>query len=223
MVRLAIARNGSWAQVSRLGMPLVNELVIGLKDKDRFNSSEPRRDAQFADYVGYPTLPEIVELQFGGAGVVAPNRYPRTDLIQVFLTGIPGVNANGSTAEMMRLNTAVPPTPRDKQNAYGAALCFNPATAKTDATVNLNRPGCDPAGFPNGRRPGDDVVDVELRVAMGYLLNTTDAPSGQLPLVDGAGLNACVFDAVFPYLTSPIAGDQGLAGDLQPVGGKCGG
>jgi hypothetical protein len=214
---------GPWAQVSRLGMPLVNEVVIGLKDKDRFNSSEPRRDAQFADYVTNPTLPEIVELLFGGAGVVAPNRFPRTDLVQVFLTGIPGVNANGSTAEMMRLNTAVRPTPRNDQNWLGAAQCFNPPTATMDAVLNLTRPGCDPAGFPNGRRPGDDVVDIELRVAMGFLLNTTDAPSGQLPFVDGAGLNACVFDAAFPYLTTPLPGAPNRKGDLQPVGGQCGG
>lgn len=213
--------SGPWAQISRLGMPLVNEVVIGLKDKDLFNSSEPRRDAQFLDYVTYPTLPEIVELLFGGAGVKAPNRFPRTDLVRVFLTGIPGLNANGSTGEMMRLNTSVPPAPRDQQNAYGAALCFNPPTATTDATLNLSRPGCDPAGFPNGRRPGDDVVDIELRVAMGYLLNTTDAPSGQLPFVDGAGLNACVFDAAFPYLTTPLPGAPSRKGDLPSVGGTC--
>jgi hypothetical protein len=207
---------GRWAQVSRLGMPLVNEVVIGLKDKDRFNSSEPKGDAQFADYVTNPTLPEVIELLFGGAGVIAPNRFPRVDLVQAFLTGIPGVNANGSTAEMMRLNTAVPPTTRSAQNRLGAAQCFQPATATTDAKLDLTRAGCDPAGFPNGRRPGDDVVDIELRVAMGYLLNTTDAPSGQLPFVDGAGVNALAFDPAFPYLRMPRPGAPQLPkpGDL---------
>jgi hypothetical protein len=197
---------GPWAQVSRLGMPLVNEVVIGLKDKDRFNSSEPKDDAQFADYVTNPTLPAVAELLFGGAGVVAPRRFPRTDLVAAFLTGIPGVNANGSTAEMVRLNTAIAATPADHQNSYGAALCFDPATAKLDAKLNVNHAGCDPAGFPNGRRPGDDVVDIELRVAMGYLLNTTDAPAGQLPYVDGAGISQSAFDTTFPYLKDPRPG-----------------
>lgn len=197
---------GPWAQVSRLGMPLVNEVVIGLKDKDKFNSSEPKDDGQFADYVTNPTLPEVVELLFGGAGVVAPDRFPRTDLVAAFLTGIPNVNANGSTAEMIRLNTAIPATTCSMQNSYGAALCFDPATAKTDAVLDTKHAGCDPAGFPNGRRPGDDVTDIEIRVAMGYLLNTTDAPSGQLPYVDGAGVSSLAFDFTFPYLKSPKPG-----------------
>ncbi|MBA3501395.1 MAG: DUF4331 domain-containing protein [Myxococcota bacterium] len=207
---------GPWAQISRLANPLINEVIIGLKDKDRFNSSEPRDDGQFADYVTHPSLPEIVELLLGGAGVVAPNRFPRTDLVATFLTGFPGVNANGSTAEMMRLNTAIPATPMASQNPYGAALCFDAPTATSDAKLNVMRAGCDPAGFPNGRRPGDDVTDIELRVAMGYLLNTTDAPSGQLPFVDGAGVNADAFSASFPYLTTPRPGSPQMPkpGDL---------
>ena len=197
---------GPWVQVSRLGMPLVNEVVIGLKDKDRFNGSEPKDDAQFADYVTNPTLPEVLELLFGGAGVRAPNNFPRTDLVTAFLTGVPSVNADGSTAEMLRLNTAVPATAAASQNAYGAALCFDASTATANATLNLSHAGCDPAGFPNGRRPGDDVVDIALRVAMGYLVNTTDAPSSHLPLVDGAGVSSADFDAGFPYLKTPIPG-----------------
>ncbi|MDQ3367781.1 MAG: DUF4331 domain-containing protein [Myxococcota bacterium] len=197
---------GPWAQVSRLANPLVNEVVIGLKDKDAFNASHPKDDAQWADYVTHPTLPEVIELVYGGAGVRAPNRFPRTDLVAAFLTGVPMVNADGSTAELMRLNTAVPATPRATQVSYGAALCFDPATASTDAMLNLQNVGCDPAGFPNGRRPGDDVTDIEIRVAMGYLLNTTDAPAGQLPYVDGAGVSALDFSTSFPYLTTPLPG-----------------
>ena len=197
---------GPWVQVSRLGMPLVNEVVIGLKDKDKFNGSEPKDDAQFADYVTNPTLPEVLELLFGGAGVRAPNLFPRADLVTAFLTGVPNVNANGSTAEMVRLNTGVPATAMAQQNAYGAALCFDASTATANAMLDLNHAGCDPAGFPNGRRPGDDVVDIALRVAMGYLLNTTDAPSSHLPLVDGAGLSSGDFDAGFPYLRTPLPG-----------------
>jgi hypothetical protein len=174
-------------QVSRLGMPLVNELVIGVKDKDKFNASEPKDDAQFLDYVTHPTLPAILELLFGSAGVKAPTLFPRSDLVAVFLTGVSGLNTNGSAAEMVRLNTATLATPQAQQK-------------------NLGVVGGDTAGFPNGRRPGDDVVDVALRVVMGVLLSTNDAPSGQLPFTDGATVNAGMFPNQFPYLNAPVPG-----------------
>lgn len=180
--------NGSpdeWLQVSRVGMPLVNEVVIGLKDKDKFNSSEPKDDAQFATYVTNPTLPALLELLFGDKGVKAPTLFPRADLVQAFLTGIPGVNANGATAEMIRLNVTTPVTAAAAQS-------------------NLGLLGKDNAGFPNGRRPGDDVVDIELRVAMGALLPADQAPSGQLPFTDGAETDASHYDTTFPYLKTPL-------------------
>ncbi len=94
--------------MSRLSAPLVNEVVIGLKDKDRFNASQPRDDAQFATYVTNPTLPELLEILFNGVAV-APNMFPRTDLVAAFLTGVQGLNqpANVRPAEMMRLNTSI--------------------------------------------------------------------------------------------------------------------
>ncbi len=195
---------GEWTQVSRLGMPLVNELVIGVTDKDRFNASSPADDAQFLDYVTHPSLPEIVELFFGAAGVQAPNNFPRADLVAAFLTGVSGVNANGSTAEMLRLNTALPATPSSMQEPLGAMLCFT--RTATGAVVNLANPGCDVAGFPNGRRPGDDVVDITLRVSMGFLAPTASAPSGSLPFVDGAFAGPTSFQSVFPYLNTPRPG-----------------
>jgi hypothetical protein len=174
-------------QYSRLGHPLVNEVVIGLKDKDAFNASNPVNDAQFAKYVTHPTLPEIIEALY--PAVTAPNRFPRTDLVATFLTGIPGLNspANVTPSEMLRLNTDTAPTALLEQN-------------------NLGVIGGDVAGFPNGRRPGDDVVDIALRVVMGKLLDTTDAPSGQLPYTDGVTRTARHFNAKFPYLTSPLPG-----------------
>ena len=82
---------GPRVQVSRLGMPLVNEVVIGVKDKNKFNASKPKDDlANFADYVTNPTLPELLELLFGSAGVRAPNNFPRTDLVAAFVTGVDG-------------------------------------------------------------------------------------------------------------------------------------
>src|SRR6202035_3382368 len=116
---------GSWTQVSRLGMPLVNELVIGLPDKDRWNTTTPVQDAEFADYVTNPSLPILVQALFGSAGVVAPNVYPRTDLEAVFLTGIAGVNQPAKVqapAEELRLNTstAVTPVPTAAAPAFPA-------------------------------------------------------------------------------------------------------
>jgi Domain of unknown function (DUF4331) len=188
---------GDSVQVSRLGMPLVNEIVIGLKDKDRFNASSPAGDAALATYVTNPTLPEILEILFGGAGVRAPNNFPRTDLVAAFATGVQGLNflSDGKPHEMLRLNTSIAPTAAGAQN-------------------NLGVLGGDNAGFPNGRRPGDDVVDAELRVAMGVLCHAfpgvfctpADAPSGNLPFTDGTLQDASQFDSVFPYLKTPVPG-----------------
>ncbi|MBN8468337.1 DUF4331 domain-containing protein [Corallococcus exiguus] len=192
---------GAWQQVSRLGMPLANEVVIGLPDKNKFNTSQPKDDAQFATYVTNPTLPALLEILFG---TKAPTVFPRTDLVAVFLTGVPNVNANGSTAEMQRLNMALPATPKATQNNLGALGCF--VNGQLDTTL----PSCDPAGFPNGRRPGDDIVDIELRVLMGYLFaNDTQAPSRNVPFHDAVLQDASQFDAVFPYLTTPNAGANG--------------
>ncbi|WP_287128108.1 DUF4331 domain-containing protein [Candidatus Cyanaurora vandensis] len=178
---------GAFIQQSRLANPLVNEVVIGLKDKNKFNSSQPADDAQFADYVTNPTLPEIIEILYGSAGVRAPNLFPRTDLVSVFLTGVAGVNKTNAVAELMRLNTSIPPVPAASQN-------------------NLGVIGGDVAGYPNGRRPGDDVVDISLRVVMGALLTPEQAPSGQLPFTDGAFVDAGFFRTTFPYLNAPIPG-----------------
>ncbi len=178
------------AQVSRLGMPLVNEVVIGLPDKDKFNTSPPSGDGQFLSYVTNPVLPELLQALFG---VTAPNSFPRNDLVAAFLTGIPGLNqpANVTPSEMLRLNTGT-------------------AVTAVGSQSNLGVLGNDLAGFPNGRRPGDDVVDIELRVAMGVLLPAGDAPSGQLPYTDGATVSAAEFRTTFPYLQTPIGGDQDI-------------
>jgi hypothetical protein len=179
---------------SRLGMPLVNELVIGLKDKDAWNSSVPANDSQFLTYVTNPTFPAIVQAVFGAAGVVAPTNFPRNDLVATFLTGIAGLNQpkNVTPSEMLRLNTSIAPLARGSQNRLGVI-------------------GGDNAGFPNGRRPGDDVVDVTLRVAMGRLCTLgvnnyctpSQAPSGGLDFTDGVALTSMNFGAAFPYLTTP--------------------
>lgn len=180
-------------QVSRLANPLVNEVLIGLGDKDRFNATEPQNDPRFFDYFTHPTFPRIVELVFGDDGIVplgvqAPRAFPRGDLVAVFLTGVPGLNQTARPAEMMRLNTSIAAKPASAQNSLGVL-------------------GGDLAGYPNGRRPGDDVVDISLRAAMGVLLPAAQAPSGQLPYTDGAIVSAADFDQSFPYLKTPLAGN----------------
>ncbi len=207
---------GAWAQVSRLGSPLVNEVVIGVPDKDKFNSSEPKDDlANFAPYVTNPTLPALIEILFPAAP--APRVFPRGDLIVAFLTGVTGVNkfngtnATPAVAEMLRLNTGLPHTPKASQNNLGALQCFVNQTQTMAPVLNLppglggTNTNCD-VGFPNGRRPGDDVVDIALRVSMGALLSLDDAPAGNAPLHDAVLQDAAQFDAVFPYLTTPNPG-----------------
>lgn len=184
----------AYQQLSRLSMPLVNEVVIGLKDKDAFNASEPKDDLQFVDYITHPTLPALINVLFG---VPAPEP-PRADLVAAFATGVTGLNANGSVGEMQRLNTAIAPTPIAHQNNMGVIAGFSKGVL--DATK------ADLAGFPNGRRPGDDVVDIALRVVMGKLLTPDKAPIGDAPLTDGATVNARMFLNRFPYLKEPIPG-----------------
>ena len=210
---------GAYVQVSRLSNPLVNEVVIGLKDKDLFNAAEPTIDGALATYVTNPTLPALVNTLFRdavnatlGANIanLAPTNIPRTDLVTAFLTGFPNVNqlpaVNGAVrpSEMIRLNTRTEPKPAAQQSNFGVA-------------------GGDLAGFPNGRRPGDDTVDIALRVVMGALCHDlplgangagvnlglctpAQAPIGNVPLTDGAPVRATDFQSVFPYLNTPLPG-----------------
>ncbi len=220
---------GAWTQVSRLGMPLVNEVVIGLPDKDKFNNSKPKDDGQFAAYVTNPTLPALVEIALGlPAGSAAPSNFPRNDLVTTFLTGIPGVNepkaftaspAIGVASEMLRLNTAIPATPYASQNRLGLLGGL------------LSGTGGDLAGYPNGRRPNDDVVDISLVAVMGglcvangagntYGFGTACNPSA-VPLgaavfnlhdgVDQAGPKVKAAGPLlpgFPYIGTPLPGAQ---------------
>jgi hypothetical protein len=204
---------GAWVQVSRLGMPLVNELVIGLKDKDKFNASKPMGDGQFIDYVTNPTLPALLEIALGLPGI-APSNFPRNDLVTTFLTGIKGVNQpkNVVGSEMLRLNTAIPAVPFAMQNRLGIV-------------GNILAGGTDNAGFPNGRRPKDDIVDISLVAVMGGLCvangNADALGFGAACKPAAVPLGATAFklhDAVdqavvpllpgFPYLNTPLPGSK---------------
>ena len=204
---------GAWVQVSRLGMPLVNEVVIGLKDKDKFNASVPSGDGQFIDYVTNPTLPALLEIALAIPGT-APTNFPRNDLVTTFLTGITGVNkpANVVGSEMLRLNTAIAAVPFAQQNRLGIV-------------GNILAGGSDNAGYPNGRRPKDDVVDISLVAVMGGLCMANgnanalgfglDCNPSKVPLgATSFKLHDAVDQAVvpllsgFPYLFTPTPGSR---------------
>ncbi len=226
---------GAWTQVSRLGNPLVNEVVIGLKDKDKFNASKPANDgANFLTYVTNPTLPALLGLVLAGdAKALAPTNLPRADLATVFLTGIPGVNQpknpNQTPSEMLRLNTAVAAVPESGQNRLGVAG----EILRVGGAANLAQ-ATDLAGFPNGRRPKDDVVDIALVAMLGGLcvingdgnalgFNTvpgipsltsackpSSVPLGATSAAvhDGADQFVVPFLSTFPYLNTPNAGSK---------------
>ncbi|MDG4865568.1 DUF4331 domain-containing protein, partial [Streptomyces sp. T-3] len=176
--------SGKWTQVSRLGMPLVNEVVVPMKDKDRFNASSPWNDADFLPYVTKPELPRLIEAIYK---IKAPAE-PRNDLVSVFLTGVKGLNQppNVRPAEALRLNTSIPPTSSPKR---------------------LGVLDGDKAGYPNGRRLADDVVDISLQVVEGELTGAKN------DLGDAVDANDVAFGKSFPYVALPESGSRGpLAG-----------
>ena len=178
-------RDDDWVQVSRLGMPLVNEVVIPLGRKDRFNASDPRNDQQFGSFVLNPEPARLIPVLSPGVNVPAA---PRNDLVAIFLTGIAGLNQpkNVRASEMIRLNMAIPPSA--SPNRLGLLA------GQLD-------------GFPNGRRLSDDIVDIELRALAGatpFTATFNVAPNNLLG--DGVDANDKAFLPTFPYVASPFAG-----------------
>ena len=181
---------GPWVQVSRLGNPLVNEVVIPLGQKDRFNETEPKDDlANFGRYVLRPELARVLNALFPGLDVPTENR---TDIVTALLTGIPGLTQIAPDApptDTLKLNLGVEPA--DEPNRYGVIKG-------------------DTAGFPNGRRLADDVTDVALRVVGGVLVGNP------LPLGDGVDRNDKEFLTEFPYVASPWEGFTGSSKRVEP-------
>jgi hypothetical protein len=172
--------SGEYTQVSRLGMPLVNEVVNPQKDKDKFNASVPSDDAQFLQNVTNPELPKLIEAIYK---IPAPDE-PRNDLVDVFLKGVEGLNQppHVTPSEMLRLNTSIQPTAKPKR---------------------LGVLDGDNAGFPNGRRLSDDVLDIALQVVEGELVGAKN------DLGDAVDKNNKKFKKAFPYLALPTAGSRG--------------
>lgn len=173
--------DGAWVQVSRLGMPLVNELVIPRSNKDVFNNSEPKDDTQFLPFVQKPELADVLVSLFGSNGLTVPAG-DRADLVEVFLTGVTGLNKKGAACEYLRLNMAIAPSATP--NRLGVLAGQND-------------------GFPNGRRLTDDVVDIALRVVHGVLV---DSNAHGLELGDTVAVNDVPFLTSFPYLANPHDG-----------------
>jgi len=196
--------SGPWRQVSRLGNPLVNEVLIPVGKKDLWNSQEPADDKNFASYVTQPglaaLLPDLYPGVFPNLAAINNSSNPRADLEAILLTGIPaGIipgfeNATGTVlADMLRLNTSIKPTAKNKQSIYGLL-------------------GGDVGGFPNGRRITDDVVAIELRAVAGVtyaLVDKSFTPDAAADKVTD-GLTPASVSAQelshFPYLGTPYSG-----------------
>ena len=184
--------NGSWVQVSRLGNPLINEVVIPTQLKDEWNASTPDKDKQFAKYYENPILATVLQKLYPQFGPFQDTK--RDDLVQLLLTGLktPALNYTGPTqADELRLNLSIPPTPFDKINRLGVL-------------------GNDLAGYPNGRRLEDDVVDISERAVGGVLIGHS------LPLGDGVDANDVPNLHVFPYEPAPFSGFDNTKGVQKP-------
>ncbi len=177
--------SGGWVQVQRMANPLINELIIGTGDKDKWSRSEPKDDAQFAGYALDPVLPKLLHTVFG---LAVPDA-PRTDLLPLVqylpVFGDPSI-PKGPVADLLRLNTSVTPTEAASRSRLGLL-------------------GGDGAGFPNGRRLSDDVTDIALRVVAGAL---TGSPYNSYRLGDGVNVNDVPLQETFPYVAFANSGRQ---------------
>jgi uncharacterized protein DUF4331 len=197
--RLSVRRHGRakarWVQVSRLGNPLINEVIIPVGQKDRFNRTEPADDAaNFGKYALNPEPARLLNALFG----LGVKETGRADIVQALLTGVPGLTQIGdkpAAADTLKLNLGVPPAAMP--NRFGVLAG-------------------DVAGFPNGRRLTDDVTDIELRVIAGALLKPSDGGK-QVPLGDGVDQNDKPFRSAFPYVAAPTDGLTGLAKRTEPA------
>ena len=182
---------GRWVQLSRLGMPLVNEVVVPVGTKDYFNGSKPKKDEQFRGAVNDPELARLIEAIYGIPAPDSNDQKPgiqRADMIKVFLTGLPGLNKpdNVEAAEMLRLNMNIAPCEQGTCADYS----------------RLGVIGGDEAGYPNGRRLADDVIDISLQVVEGELIGNPN------DLSDGVNADEKGFSSTFPYVSLPSRGSE---------------
>jgi hypothetical protein len=184
-----------WAQVSRLGNPLINEVIIPIGLKDKYNATSPADDLKnFGANALSPEPAAILNALFK-LGIKENNR---TDIVQALLTGLPGltqISPKAVPADTLKVNLGVPATATP--NRFGALAG-------------------DTGGFPNGRRLADDVTDIELRVIGGALLKSEEGGK-QLPLGDGVDVNDKPFRTTFPYVAAPDSGFDAKLGRVEPA------
>ena len=192
--------SGPFQQISRLGMPLVNELVIPLSNKNKWNASKPTDDAQFLNFVTTPELAGIINSLYPVTDDIPMTN--RGDLVKVFLTGVPGLTRRPqdtiTPSEQLRLNVAIAPVAFASENRLGVIAGDN-------------------AGFPNGRRLKDDVVDISLRVVAGVLLGPPFSTGINSTLGDGVNRNDKAFASTFPYVALPWDGYSDTHGQITGV------
>jgi hypothetical protein len=200
---LSAVGSGGYAQVQRMGNPLINELIIGTGSKDTWSMSVPANDSQFASFDLDPLLARVLNAIYG----IAIPTPPRTDLLPL-VTYAPPIAAPGTPAgpiaDMLRLNTGVPPTPMPSRKRLGLLAG-------------------DAAGFPNGRRVSDDVTDIAARAVAGILAG----PQYNYPIGDGVNTNDVPYQETFPYVAWAQSGrqrrhiDPGEPGCTMGAGAAC--
>ena len=190
-----VGRNGKpkWKQVSRVGNPLINEVVIPIGEKDKYNATRPSRDGK--NFGKYVTSPELAK-RFNQLFNLGVQENDRNDIVTALLTGVPGLTEitprRPAAADTLKINLGVPPTANPSR--FGVL-------------------GGDLQGFPNGRRLADDVTDIELRVVAGALLN----PAKNIPLGDGIDQNEKPFRTTFPYVAMPDSAFDAKFGRIEPA------
>ena len=181
---IGVKKGGGWVQVSRLGNPLVNEVIMPTGLKDLWNASGPAQEGRFAKYYKAPILAAVMNKLYK----LGVKETGRTDLVSVFLTGVPKLNFTGSKlAEELRLNLSMPVTPAGKVSRLGVL-------------------GGDVQGWPNGRRLGDDVIDIAERAVAGALIGK------KIDLGDGVNSDNVKPMSTFPYVADPLSGFDNTKG-----------
>ena len=188
-----VKKTTAWRQVSRLGNPLINEVLIPAQLKDKWNATTPDKDKQFEQYYSSSILAKLLNQLYPQFGPFQETN--RADLVSVLLTGLkePNLNYTGATlADEIRLNLAIAPTASvGKGNRLGVL-------------------GGDLAGYPNGRRLEDDVIDISERAIGGALIGHS------LPLGDGVDANDVPYMTTFPYEADPFSGFENTKGQQKP-------
>lgn len=202
-------------QIQRMGGPLFNELLIGIGSKDKFSMSKPKDDAQFADFALDPVLARVLNALYDtiSPGVLPVPDAPRTDLlplVQYMPPVAPEGTPTGPVADLLRLNTGIPATPAEKRNRLGFLTLLDDDPGNDD-----------PAGFPNGRRVSDDVVDIATRVVLGVLAGSDFNRFPHNRVGDGVNTNNVPYRETFPYVGLANSGVESRHVDPGETG--CGG